>query len=97
MRSVGILTIAGVIALTLAVLTGSTPLAVIVIALAIAGIVLLVRDWRGDRTRVVADEPVPAAEQAEPQVHHLNPDEFSPDISTDPDGPSSDARADQPG
>jgi len=96
-RSVAILTIGGVVALALAVLTGSTPLAVIVVALAITGIVMLVRDWRADRSRLV-DEPVPAP-RTDPHAEsqHLTPDGFSPDISTDPDGPSSDARADQPG
>ena len=92
-----ILTIGGVVALVLAMLTGSTPLAFIVIGLAITGIVMLVRDWRADRSHVV-DEPVPVVGQdASGESHHLMPDEFSPDISTDPDGPSSDARADQRG
>lgn len=96
-HSVAILTIGGVVALVLAVLTGSTPLAVIVVALAITGIVLLVRDWRAERSHVV-HEPVPATGVDAPaESHHLTPDGFSPDISTDPDGPSSDARADQPG
>ena len=93
-RSVAILTITGLVALVVAVLTGSTPLAVIVVALAITGIVMLVRDWREDRKNVAA-EPVPAIEVAPAEAHHLTPDEFSPDISTDPGGPSSDARADQ--
>ncbi len=89
-----ILTITGLVALVVAVLTGSTPLAVVVVALAIAGIVLLVRDWREDRKNVVA-EPLPVIDDMSADPHHLTPDEFSPDISTDPDGPSSDARADQ--
>ena len=94
MRSVAILTICGVVALVLAVLSGSTPLAVIVVALAITGIVMLVRDWRADRRRVVA-EPVPVIDDVPAEAHHLTPDQFAPDISTDPAGPSSDARADQ--
>ena len=86
-----ILTITGLVALVVAVLTGSTPLAVIVVALAITGIALLVRDWRADRARVAAEpDPVVAVD-----AHQPRPDEFSPDISTDPNGPSSDARADQ--
>ena len=97
-RAVVLLTVAGVIALAVAVLTGSTPLAVIVVALAITGIVLLVREWREDRTPAAAGAPTgqesivdePAADGA----HVLSPDDFSPDISTDPDGPSGDARAD---
>jgi hypothetical protein len=94
--SVSILTIGGVVALVLAVLTGSTPLAVIVVALAISGIVMLVRDWRADRHPVIADPAPVVIAATPPESHHLTPDEFSPDISTDPHGPSSDARADQP-
>lgn len=89
-----ILTIGGLVALVVAVLTGSTPLAVIVVALAVVGIVLLVRDWRTDRARV-AVEPPRAVDVAPPEPDHLRPDEFAPDISGDPEGPSSDARADQ--
>ncbi len=90
---------AGVLALLVAALTGSTPLAVVVIALAAAGIVQLVRDWRHDRGAEPAGEaaaPV-AVQQPEPAPPEtaLSADEFSPDISTDPDGPSSNARADQ--
>lgn len=92
MRAVAILTITGLVALVVALLTGSTPLAVLVVGLAIAGIVLLLRDWHADRTAPAAPEPVSGT----PAEHSgaLSPDEFSPDISTDPDGPSSDARAD---
>lgn len=97
MRSVAILTVCGLVALVVAVLTGSTPLAVIVVALAIVGIVLLIRDWREDRAQVVdVAEPFPVVDVAPPPASpHLKPDAFSPDISTNPDGPSSDARADQ--
>ncbi len=90
-----ILTIIGLIGLFVAVLTGSTPLAAIVVALAVAGIVLLIRDWRADRPRVGADSAPGAEGNSRIESHHLVPDEFSPDISTDPNGPSSDARADQ--
>ncbi len=86
----------GLIGLVLAMVTGSTPLAVVVIALAVAGIVQLVRDWRREPAPVpVPDNPAPAVEP-EPVKPRFSADEFSPDISTDPDGPSSDARADQP-
>lgn len=86
----------GLVALVIAALTGSTPLAVVVIALAVAGIIQLVRDWRREPApdpdaaagRVAAPRPV----STDPR---LSADEFAPDISTDPDGPSSDARADQ--
>jgi hypothetical protein len=90
---VAILTITGLVALVVAVLTGSTPLAVIVVALAITGIVFLLRDWREERARAVGAEPV-IEDVAPVDSDHLTPDAFSPDISTDPDGPSSDARAD---
>ncbi len=89
MRAVAILAIAGLIALVVAMLTGSTPLAVVVIGLAIAGIVLLLRDWRAERNRPGSEADEPGA-----SAHGLSADEFSPDISTDPNGPSSDARAD---
>lgn len=90
-----ILTIIGLLGLFVAVLTGSTPLAVIVVALAVAGIVLLIRDWRADRPRG-GGVPAPGTENnSRIESHHLVPDDFSPDISTDPNGPSSDARADQ--
>jgi len=71
-------------------------MAVVVVALAVTGIVLLLRDWRSDRT-VASDagSESPAAEfETGASGAPLSPDEFSPDISTDPDGPSSDARAD---
>ncbi len=87
------LAVIGLVGLLLAVVTGSTPLAVVVIALAAAGIVQLVRDWR----REPAPEPVaspPVTAEVAPEDRDLSADEFSPDISTDPDGPSSNARAD---
>lgn len=92
-----VLTITGVIALVVAVLTGSTPLAMIVVALAVTGIVLLVREWRDDRASGPALAPAAlhdAASGNSRSGESLSPDEFSPDISTDPNGPSSDARAD---
>ena len=88
-----VLAVAGVVALVVAALTGSTPLALVVVALAVAGIIQLLRDWRTERTDLAIDTESPAAVAAD---HGMSPDEFSPDISTDPDGPSSDARADQP-
>jgi hypothetical protein len=98
-RAVVVLAVAGLVALVLAALTGSTPLAVVVVALAAAGIVQLVRDWRDERSHNPAapteDRAEPQRPLARPVADGLNPDEFSPDISTGPDGPSSDARADQ--
>lgn len=87
MRTGLILAAAAVVALLLALITGWTVAAVAVVVLAGAGIAALLRDWRAERSPA---QPAP--------VRHnppLSPDEFAPDISTDPDGPSSDARADQ--
>lgn len=98
MRAVLGLAIAGLLALVIAALTGSTPLAVVVIALAAAGIVQLVRDWHQDRTPAPAGDgtrSAPAADQPGSARPGLAAGDFTPDISTDPDGPSSDARADQ--
>lgn len=92
------LAIAGLVALVVAALTGSTPLAVVVIALAAAGIVQLVRDWRHEPGPPPAAEeapPLPPPDEPESAQSGLTPDDFTPDISTDPNGPSSDARADQ--
>lgn len=95
MRAVLLLAVVGVVALVIAGLTGSTPLAVVVVALAAAGIVQLVRDWRSEPGGHSVADTAPATPVEESGAHHLAPDEFTPDISTDPDGPSSDARADQ--
>lgn len=77
---------AALFALVVALLGGGTTFAVLGIALAALGIVLLTRDWWGERARsrlgTTLPDPLFVA------------DELSPDISTDPDGPSSDARAD---
>ena len=92
------LAIAGLLALIVAALTGSTPLALVVIALAAAGIVQLVRDWRHDRGPAPVEEqaPTPPPDPVTGSAPSaMAPDDFTPDISTDPDGPSSDARADQ--
>lgn len=53
-----ILTLAALVALVIAVITGSPWLAVAVVALAAAGLVLLVRDWRA------AAQPVEAPSDA---------------------------------
>lgn len=91
--------VAAALALLVAVLTASPWVAVLVVALAAAGIVLLVRDWRAavdtptGALRADADEP-PFTEFETPAPESLTADALSPDISTEPDGPSSDARAD---
>jgi len=98
MRVAVILAVAGLIALILAVLTGSTWAGFAVIILAVAGIALLLRDWRDER---ISDDPIGSSRLScresndQPIESSLTADDFSPDLSTDPDGPSSDARADQ--
>lgn len=85
-----LLAVAALIALVIALLTGATVPAVAVVGLAVAGIVLLVRDWRA----VDAGGPTAPADPAGP-APRFHADDLSPDISTQPGGPSSDARADQ--
>ena len=97
MRPVVLVALTGLVALVLAVLTGSTPLAVLVIAIAVIGIVMVLRGWREERRDAAgqASGPEPREEfNAGSSPTALSPDEFSPDISGDPNGPSSDARAD---
>ena len=100
MTVVVILTLAGLVALVVAVITGSTVVALVVIVLAALGIILLLLDWRAEQRRAKAkvdDEPAPAYGAFDydgaGQVP-LSADMFSPDISTDPDGPPGNARAD---
>jgi len=98
MRVIGVLAVTALIVLVVALFTGNTWAGLAVIALAALGIVLLVRDWRTDRLGVVAGRSGSPSSD-DPDIGRaegpLTPDEFSPDLSTDPDGPSSDARADQ--
>jgi hypothetical protein len=96
MRVVALLAVAGLIALIVAVSTGSAWAAGVVIALASAGIVLLLRDWRGDRTGggIHSGSASSGTSPVEAPDASLTPDDFSPDLSADPQGPSSDARAD---
>lgn len=97
MRPVVLVALTGLVALILAVLTGSTPLAILVIAIAVIGIVMVLRGWRDEHQDAAgqASGPEPREEfNAGSSPTALSPDEFSPDISGDPNGPSSDARAD---
>lgn len=97
MRIVAKLAAAALAALLVALLTGNSWVAVAVITLAAAGIVVLVRDWRGDRSRAIAARSGPESDQrvrTPTPAATLVPDDFSPDLSPDPAGPSSDARAD---
>jgi hypothetical protein len=92
MRIVVALAVAALVALIAALVTGSTLPAIAVVLLAGAGIVVLLRDWRADSPPAdfpTLDTPASDADGA-PRAG-----DFSPDISTAPDGPSSDARADQ--
>lgn len=97
MAAVVMLALAGLIALLIAVLTGSTAGAVAAITCATLGIVLLLRDWR--KARKKSSDPTvgpPLTDGADniTDAGSLRADMFKPDISTDPDGPSSNARAD---
>lgn len=96
MTLVAVLTLAGLVALVVAVITGSTPVALGVIALAAVGIILLLRDWRTEQQRARLDADIEAddIEFGDGGRSPVSPDMFTPDISTDPDGPSADARAD---
>ena len=97
MRVVAVLAVAASVALIVALFTNSAWAAGGVIAMAVAGIGVLLRDWRGERGRAVADQfqsAVAAQSAASSPETPLAPDDFIPDLSTDPDGPSSDARAD---
>ena len=98
MTLVVVLALAGLVTLLVAILTGSTFVAVVVIALAALGILLLVRDWRAERRRAAAggpgDSPAEGPAASGSATARIDPDMFSPDIAADGNGPSSDARAD---
>lgn len=92
-KIVGVVALAGLIVLLVAVFTDSTYAAIAVVILAVVGILLLLRDWRAEHKQaaeVAANEPP----QDEPVDPALSPEMFAPDISSDGRGPSSDARAD---
>ena len=90
MTVVAALAVAALFALVVALVGGGTGFAVLVIALATMGILLLARDWWAERARGrLTGRP------DTPDTDELGvADDLSPDISSDPDGPSSDARAD---
>jgi hypothetical protein len=100
MRLVVAVAMAGLVALVVAVVTGSTFVAVLVIVLAVVGILLLLRDWRAERRQLsdaaVTDTPPAPGEEwhADADAAPMSADMFAPDISADGGGPSSDARAD---
>jgi hypothetical protein len=92
-RIVGLVALAGLIALLVAVFTDSTWAAIAVVMLAVVGIVLLLRDWRADH-RQARDGAAADLPRDEPVDPAMSPEMFAPDISSDGRGPSSDARAD---
>ncbi|MCX6479544.1 MAG: hypothetical protein NTY24_03770 [Mycobacterium sp.] len=92
MRIVVALAVAALVALIAALVTGSTAPAIAVVGLAGAGIVVLLRDWRADSPPA---DSLPGDAPASDAGGAPRAGDFSPDISTAPDGPSSDARADQ--
>jgi len=96
MTLVVVLALAGLVALLVAILTGSTFVAVIVIGLAVLGILMLVRDWRAERRQSASNRDDSPAEDRDGtgSAARMDPDTFSPDIAADGNGPSSDARAD---
>jgi hypothetical protein len=94
----------GVAMLAVAVLTGNTIVALVVIAIAAVGLVLLVRDWLGERRpldatgedhRWAADEAMNGHVPAPEDAPALEPDEFEPDVLyEEPNAPAEDAAAD---
>jgi hypothetical protein len=98
MKVVIVLALAGLIALVVALTTGSTWSAIVAVVLAATGIVLLLRDWRRERGKAGdingAASSADVTEPADMPATAISADMFKPDISTDPNGPSSDARAD---
>jgi hypothetical protein len=80
----------GMVVLAVAILTGSTFIALVVIGLAVVGLVLLARDWLKHREASgTADTAHPEAgeRRQEEEVAHgdraLNPDMFEPDVLYD--------------
>lgn len=82
MQIVVVLAVAALVALILALITGNTFAAIAVVLLALAGIVLLVRDWRSDGADVQhAGGPATSADEPAPVTETLTGDEFSPDVA----------------
>ncbi|WP_163696078.1 hypothetical protein [Mycolicibacterium sarraceniae] len=96
MRIVVGVALASLITLVVAVLTDNTFVAIGVVALAALGILLLLRDWRADRRAPATPVETAAVDEPEPETVAipLSPEMFAPDISTEGDGPSADARSD---
>jgi hypothetical protein len=82
-----VVAIVGIGLLAAAVLTDNTIVALIVIAIAIIGLVLLARDWLDERRQREPEEcrPVEHSDDDNPAVHRsdetpLEPDQFEPDV-----------------
>jgi hypothetical protein len=80
----------GMAALAVAIVTGSTVIALIVIGLATVGLLLLARDWLKQRapsgTAGAADlqpDERRAQDEVTPEDRALNPDLFEPDVPYD--------------
>lgn len=94
-RIVVAVALAALITLVAALLTDNTFVALGVIALAVLGMLLLLRDWRGARNEEPASVAVePEQPECETVAIRISPEMFNPDIGDDGSGPSSDARAD---
>ncbi len=65
-----VVALAGLIALLVAIFTDSTYAAISVVVLAVAGILLLLRDWRADHKRAADGDPadVPPDEPVDPAM-----------------------------
>jgi hypothetical protein len=78
-----VIAIIGIVVLAAAIMTGSTVIALVVIALAAVGLVLLARDWWGDRSRPPSGATQDSGDDDEheaPGPSTLTPDRFEPDI-----------------
>ncbi len=78
MRTALGLAVAALIALILALLTGNILAAVLVVMLALAGIVVLLRDWRAESKKTTT---APVSSEAVEPAPTITGDEFSPDIA----------------
>lgn len=74
----------GFVVMAIAIFTGSTVMAVIAIAIAILGLLLLAKDWRKQhRARAAGEATDPPAGKGPPNEtpNRLEPEMFEPDVS----------------